>query len=69
MSGQTQHSAKVEARRPTSCAPDISSDAGVERGLCAESLKTGLAADKTGNNANRNNHTSSTARAVKNSLI
>ena len=68
MSGQTRHSVKVKALRPISaCASDILSDAGLKKGQCAGSLRMGLAADKTRNNANQNEQKSSTTRAVKTS--
>ena len=49
------------------CAFGISSDTRVEGGLCAGFLKMELAADKTSNNANPNDQTISTTRAVKSS--
>ena len=68
MSGQTRHSVKVKAPGPTStCASDILSDTGLTRGQCAGSLKLRLAADKTRNNADQNDQTSITTRAVANS--
>ena len=68
MSRPTQYSVNVEARGPSAAyALDISSDTRVESGLCAGSLKMELAADKTRNNADWNDQTSSTTRAVKNS--
>ena len=49
------------------CAFGISSDTRVEGGLYAGFLKMELAADKTSNNANPNDQTISTTRAVKSS--
>ena len=71
MSGQTQNSMNVAARGPTSDAAQYCVDkyfgykSGEERGLCNGFLKLGLAADKTGNNVDGNDQTSSTTRAVK----
>ena len=68
MPGQTQHSVKVQALGPTStCASEILSDTGFTRAQCVGSLKMGLAGDKMSNNADQNDQTSNTTRAVQNS--
>ena len=67
ISSQTSYSINVEALGPTSDAFDISLDARVERRKRAGLLKLGLAADQTRNNSDRNDQTSITTRAAKNS--